>query len=218
MLKGLLPYTAVAELTKELILRESGYLNALDEASYVVSNEEVDDHASGDDGSDPEISWNSVEEILEDLRTYVDCLNDLNSSIEAPIDDLDRVNEFGVLADRPVYQFYADLISARFPQADSTLASRLGEANWDRYQRICTQRCKDTQQQALSGVSGSKFHDSGLGTSLLYAATTVSMGTTSAGGSHSKLPPLSDDAKKGKPFICDACGKRVRIQRTREWK
>jgi hypothetical protein len=66
----------------------------------------------------------------------------------------------------------------------------------------------------------SKFHDSGVGTSVqtgsLYAETVM---TYRRQGTHSvRIPPLSEEAKHGKPFDCLACGKEVTIRSNSAWK
>ncbi|OCK74226.1 hypothetical protein K432DRAFT_311161 [Lepidopterella palustris CBS 459.81] len=213
---------------KQIIVRNSGYLSTLDEAKYALSSEyEMDDSSSDTDLPNSDQALNQTRENLKDLRTYLDCLNDLNTVIETAIVDRDQDGQVKVFAERVGYHFYADLITARFPSVNSALARHLGQANWARYQRIHKQHTEGNlvdlvQEKAVSLLSGTKFHDSALGSSrpnkTLYASTLVSFGTTSAGGSHSKLPPLSEEAKKGKAFICDGCGKPVRIQSTREWK
>ncbi|KAI9784903.1 MAG: hypothetical protein M1816_000598, partial [Peltula sp. TS41687] len=104
------------------------------------------------------------------------------------------------------------------------------------------------EEAAMATVPESKFHDSGIGCSLpaetipaetipaetipaetipaetipaetTYAPTVASSFLSSfAGDSRACIPPLSEAAKAGTPFTCDACGKMVRISRTRVWR
>ncbi|KAF7553377.1 hypothetical protein G7Z17_g3655 [Cylindrodendrum hubeiense] len=158
-----------------------------------------------------------ITEIAQDLRTDVQCLMELDPMIRNPVFDLlsQKQKELEEAAWAPQKAF-KDKIEQRFPQADKSLTSELGEMNMERYLRCQDQRVKNElaekqQLETTSGeaetVAGSKFQDSGLGTSLptmsSYAETVMTY--SGSDGQKTRIPPLTDEAKRGKPFPCVAC-------------
>jgi len=127
-------------------------------------------------------------------------------------------------------QFYASLIRTRFQQANFDLVDKLRKANWDRFKRLEAQKSSliANDESCLfhecteTVAASSKFQDSGLGTSVpattVYAATVASWASTAADEGHPRIPPLSEDAKKGNPFTCDACGRKIRVSETKMWR
>jgi hypothetical protein len=83
---------------------------------------------------------NEIEEIIEDLKRYNDCFLDLAPTLENPAKESDPdenacnlSEETQILAQaRP---FVAD-IKYRYPSIDEEFARRLGEANWQRRERL----------------------------------------------------------------------------------
>lgn len=81
-----------------------------------------------------------LEEIIADLRSRNQCLTDLSGLLDGPAADAD-INERRAT---PIVSFKisgtAEVWTRKaidsFPQIDVTLAERLGEANWQRYQRV----------------------------------------------------------------------------------
>jgi len=191
---------------------------------------------SEDTGYDNDVSlsysYDTIDEILEDIRTDIECFMDLDPLLKTPIDDLenDGARPSSLLEPHPA-QFYANLIHARFPRANFDLVDKLGKVNWDRFKRLEAQRssliangesCLFSEHECTETVAASsKFQDSGLGTSVpaitVYAATVASWAST-ADGSCPRIPPLSEDAKKGNPFTCDACGRKIRVSETKMWR
>lgn len=186
--------------------------------------DDFDDFTSHENAFQSNSSDGNLNEILTDLRLMTESLNELTPCIESPIQDLDAEDTALVSTDRAMYQYYSELIRARFPDAEPELVDRLGESNWERYRRIRAQCEANSGQEDVAAVSSREtmFYDSGLGTSVPnrtgYALTIASFTTSLANGSHAKVPPLSEEAKRGMPFTCDACGKSVRYQRSRDWK
>lgn len=195
-----------------------------EEASYVLHDdaEERSDDPSSDESSIFEAD--DLEEIAEDLKTDIQCLMDLGPLFKCPVLDVEQEREPAAGGKMSTtwspHKNYCDRISQRFPKAHGDLVLRLGKANWDRFLR-CRERRNRSNQEAkhpvleASTVDGSKFHDSGLGTSvpsggaasIRYAETTMSFHAEN--GSSVRIPPLSHDAKRGNPFECVACGKRI---------
>ncbi|RSM03396.1 hypothetical protein CDV31_010530 [Fusarium ambrosium] len=193
-----------------------------------VSNilEEVNfSHAADDSSSDStsEYSTADVHELAEDLKTDVDCLIELDPMLRDPATDPEPETTEGdvSLTLWAPHQVFADKIEHRFPAADAKLFSSLGMVNYQRYLRCQTER-DINQVHAEQGeqlAEGSKFHDSGLGTSLnptsSYAETIMSY---KDGNRSIKIPPLPEQAKNGEPFSCIACGRLVTMTTNSQWK
>lgn len=200
--------------------------------------------ASNSDDSDSGCSSISLssewDEIAEDIWTDVQCLLDLDPLIKHPAPDLARAPQLLQLtpSEWKPHVAYIDRIRSRFPKADPTLVDRLGRANWERFLKGNADREKNQkaevepapeEQQAGVDVAGtvahytepvSKFHDSGLGTSIntgsAYAETLMSY--RQEGGESVKIPPLPKEAKQGNPFECVACGGKLVITNSSAWK
>jgi hypothetical protein len=102
------------------------------------------DHSASDTDSDSSslMSDGNFEDIVEDLKVYNEGLIDLTPSLETPandsvviedinltlMDDLSSISEPA----RP----YVLLIKDRFPSTPANLVKRLGEANWQRRERL----------------------------------------------------------------------------------
>ncbi|KAK4691720.1 hypothetical protein P7C71_g5341, partial [Lecanoromycetidae sp. Uapishka_2] len=107
-------------------------------------HESLDD-ASGsgsesDSGSDVSEAGSLLEDIISDLRSRNQCLFDLSGSLERPAADADLeeirhtdISNFKVSGPAEVW---TRKIVDNYPEIDVTLAERLGEANWQRYQRV----------------------------------------------------------------------------------
>jgi hypothetical protein len=161
----------------------------------------------------------------------IDSLKILGSSLDFVADDEIDDEESKVwnqLQDRAAHEYFADLISSRFPLASIQLVQSLGQSNWDRYNYLTGLRKSAIEESdVISGEKAlSEFHDSGIGTSAAqsslgretrseYAATVVS---SRAESSHKRLPPLPEAGRSGEAFECEVCNRKVQIQRTREWK
>ncbi|KAH8900698.1 hypothetical protein GQ53DRAFT_835635 [Thozetella sp. PMI_491] len=200
----------------------------IEEADIMVTEEaeRLSDVSSSDASS--ALSDDNINEIAEDLKTDTLFLSGLDPLLKHPIFDLDsdsRVEDYLVGAWAPD-KLYTDKIENRFPLAHASLASQLGKTNYQRYLRCQAGRDKYEREQgsmrtANEGtiVSASKFHDSGIGTSLgstnPYAETIMSY---SHEGGSIRIPPLSDEAKKGLPFPCTACGRMISVTSNSLWK
>ncbi|RSL69573.1 hypothetical protein CEP53_002206 [Fusarium sp. AF-6] len=193
-----------------------------------VSNilEEVNfSHAADDSSSDStsEYSTADVHELAEDLKTDVDCLIELDPMLRDPATDPEpETTEADVsLTLWAPHQVFADKIEHRFPAADANLFSSLGMVNYQRYLRCQTER--DINQvhaeQGEQPAEGSKFHDSGLGTSLNPASSYAETIMSYKDGNRSiRIPPLPEQAKNGEPFSCIACGRSVTMTTNSRWK
>jgi hypothetical protein len=229
---GLIRYMLPSADAQRPIWQTTDIATALEEAR--CSNSEniyVDDEANGSDESEIDFPTDSIDEVLEDLKVGIRCLLDLIPSILCSIEDpehREKVPKLDFLQERTTHQYYSNLLSKRFPKADPNLIRRLGQANWTRYKRGQAEREANVEKETIdidpsgSVYSPSKFHDSGLGSSVpartTYAQSIVSSFSSHTDGSRSRIPPLSENAKKGEPFPCDACGRSIRVKSDREWR
>jgi hypothetical protein len=227
----------LAQKRREKVLRESKIAVLLEEA--VCAGIEARKHSENADDTDSDspsdYEDDSFQDVAADLRTDTDCLMEMLTVYQCPALDVENEEDPApaLIADsRAPSQYYSDRIAVRFPNADMSLVSRLGEANWKRFLRGRSERETNSRRVADSSlqeptsdptVIGSKFHDSGLGESApsapagsVYAETVTSF--YQADGHAIRIPPLPEEAKKGKPFECIACGKTVRISGTPAWK
>lgn len=99
---------------------------------------------SSDTNSDGESSPDDdpVEEVVEDLNAYMENLIDLSPSLDHPAidtvlieDPATNLNDILSGATEPAHPFVL-AIWDRFPSMEKGLVRRLGEANWDRRQRL----------------------------------------------------------------------------------
>ncbi|KAF5575530.1 ankyrin repeat [Fusarium pseudocircinatum] len=189
------------------------------EASYLIHD---DTDSSSDSSSDGSLGSkvDDMSEIIQDLRTDVECLVELDPLVRNPVPDTSSQKQKHLeTSDWVPQQAFCDKVEQRFPGADKSLILRLGEANWLRY-RSCQELrlaeeefAKELQPESKEDhktVAGSRFHDSGLGTSLptmsSYAETVMTY--SGSDGQRTRIPRLSEEAKQGKRFPCVACGRR----------
>lgn len=222
------------------MLRSSGAQVLYEQTKWILAghNENDSDSGSDSDSSGNELDMSSVESVVGDIKTYTQCLVDLNAALECPATDPDHgEDEPGIprLEKRSAYDYYADLIIAKYPRASLEVVECLGKANWDRYQRMQLERSNnlnaltaDIAEHPISVapkslLADSEFQDSGLGTSIpaqqsAYAETVLSFMSSISGGQHARMPPLPAEAKNGAPFECGACGKNIKITTNRAWR
>lgn len=199
----------------------------------IDGDDESNDSESETDSSYPsdEAPARTMHDLVEQVKTYTDCLIDLGTALKCPALDPEPEDEARVVRSeqRAAHDYHTDLIMARFPQAQLALLQTLGKTSWNRYQRMQQERCFNVQMQsaalarAKSEAAASEFQDSGLGTSLpqvasAYAETIASFVSKMSGDEQIKIPTLSAEAKSGIPFECIACGSRIRITSNREWR
>ncbi|KAK4144173.1 uncharacterized protein C8A04DRAFT_28075 [Dichotomopilus funicola] len=91
----------------------------------------------------------SVDEIIEDIETDIQCLVDLGPRYKEPIRDKVIVEE----AARPKLvttwdpaELLTSRIRHRYPRVDPKLAHSLGQANWDRAQRLYAEKERNLRE------------------------------------------------------------------------
>jgi hypothetical protein len=224
---GLIPQAEIwSDKLQNLCL---GLRQALEAATLTIDG----DSDAPSDGNSVISFDDSLDEIAEDLRIDTHCLAGLEPLLEHPILDSIEVQPQNnhIHAWNPA-SLYAIKIESRYPLAEKELVIRLANINYERYLRC--QFIRDSHERNeeyepgqvvpdLSGtlITNSKFHDSGLGTSIAqsisYAETIMSYYQDVEGRSI-RIPPLPDTAKAGGPFDCVACGSTVRIKNDSTWK
>ncbi|OTA07871.1 hypothetical protein A9Z42_0088040 [Trichoderma parareesei] len=234
LVERLLPLVHVSEKLQALC---SSVESNIEEAAGIIA--EASSRQSDDSSSDAasDFSNDDVHEIAEDLKTDTLILSSLDPLLKYPIFDTqheDVANSHATLTWSPE-KLFSDKIENRFPSAASPLASHLGRANYERYLRCQATRDaqgreepgplvnREVQEYAGTIIANSKFHDSGVGTSLgAPIALTVSYAETTMSYSHDgqsvRIPPLSREAKSGLPFSCIACGRTIVITNNSGWK
>ena len=126
---------------------------------------------------------------------------------------------------------YVSLVRDKFRNAQAQLVSRLGEANWQRHQRVREQLEDDVAVDKDQNLPYSvfrpytTFHDSGIGTSVPantnYAPSHASFQSSNVEGAHGsvRVPPTPKEVKDGKPFQCPFCDQIILNIRNRiDWK
>jgi hypothetical protein len=193
---------------------------------------------SDSDGSIDHDAADDLSEIAEDLKTNTQCLLDLDSLIRDPAADPEPVavtcSTLEAMKTDPwaPHEPYRDRIARRFPKAQEILVTRLAIANLNRFLRNQNARTTNLEEAeagvveapaptaAESSEGQTKFHDSGLGTSLgtpsSYAETVMSYRQGEERGV--RIPSLPDEAKEGKPFECLVCGQLVSVRNNSAWK
>lgn len=133
--------------------------------------------------------------------------------------DEEETRAGAIMQDLPAHQYFAGLMTERFPAANHQLVEALSLSNWSRYNHVKRERefVLINSDANATGAAKSEFHDSGIGSASsahsVYAATVVS---SRAEESHKRLPPLPKQAREGEPFMCEVCERVMTVRRTRE--
>lgn len=202
-------------------------LTGLPKLKVMDGDNEEDDDDENDDTSEASsyCQSDSFSEIAEDLTTETNNLMDLHPIYESALESKllfegEAAADIVESARSPQLRLYIEQIEMRFPGINAELAIYLGEVNYERFLR-----CSHSRQVAEATIAGKdEFHDLGIGISVhlttsarnKYAETTMSF--RHGNGFHTKVPPIPNDGKNGRPFLCVACGKRVSITDNKAWK
>ena len=127
--------SALLDICKQMaVLQEQAAEVAGD---YDVAYEMAEMNISGSETS----SVYGVDDLVEDIKTYVDCLMDMVSTIEHPAKDPQNAedvqvggNNLGLVTD-PSYSYTFSILHT-FPSAGMEFVKRLGKANWERHERL----------------------------------------------------------------------------------
>lgn len=217
----------------------------LDESRFSLFRDDEPDEENNESDSDEDTAETTDSEVhgaetsLQRLPFLVQCLFDLGDALDDPAQDpeyLDKPGLAGPSISIGPHQAYTQKIRDRFPSAPIDVVEYLGGENFKRYQRII-KRITDEEaahsaelfeDEATTGIRKrtAEPKDSALGSSIPTAKSQSQSAPSEATSALSVMeeeawryfPELTKDAKLGEPFHCDACGRIVRITRTKHWK
>jgi hypothetical protein len=125
-------------------------------AQYAMKN--LTDESDSDTNSDSSsfMSVDNFEDIVEDLKVYSESLMDLTPSLENPASDFIAVEQSTISLEgdllsvaEPARPFVL-IIKDRFPSVDDGLVKKLGEANWQRRERLSRKLAHSQRMSTLS--------------------------------------------------------------------
>lgn len=193
----------------------------------------------------------SIDYVIQDLSSILELLHEFVPALRIPL-ELDSAD--AVLPDEdPKKQsnlggpasHYCRKILDRFPLMDKRLVERLGVASWQRHNRVretlgaatevsspgdhlFEEEGSTDQSEGDALERSTKFHDSGLGTTIRTASKyTASQDSYQSfmsskadiDGGCAKLPTLPSEALSAKPFTCSVCGCLVRnVKNKLQWR
>jgi hypothetical protein len=207
-------------------------------SSLIALTEQVlytiqDTHQESDNRPDSPgiLDEDSLDDIVADLKTDMQCLIDLDPMYECPVNDLESEPPDSPAESPPSwtpYQYYVDRICRQFPLANPDLVLRFGQGNLNRFLRVLAEREDQLEREQATDLHGgevatlehSKFHDSGIGSSIpvasKYADTVMSF--QQVDGSSLQIPSLPEKGKQGQPFLCMVCARTIYITNRPLWK
>jgi hypothetical protein len=201
---------------------------------------DADSFSSDEDNDD----WHPpARAIVQTITSVSGCLVDLLPTLEKAVTLSQESSMRSNVAPSTAFQvsepasYFVRNVTDKFRKAEVKLAERLGEANWQRHERIrrlmqAASEGEDADLEEPVACSvfqpSSMFHDSGIGTSK-PAETTYATSNTSYTSFFSsvtaerkgslRVPDIPEDAADGKPFKCDFCGHLLSSIKTRaDWK
>jgi hypothetical protein len=201
------------------------------------------DHSDDDNDLDSLKSYkeNCAEElshIAKDLGKHIFSLMELVPSMENTLAEIK-----GKISAPPRADFmvsdpawpYVSHVRDKFGKADPKLIQRLGQANWERHNKV-TERLDedaDVYSKVTKGIDEAKsiftrsslFHDSGLwSSSHTIHSNKVALRSSSScsqprDGGQLRVPPTPTEVQQGIPFACSICGHVLhKIKSRNDWK
>lgn len=180
-----------------------------------------------------------VKAVLRPMSTSVDLLLSLTPTLEQTYRNKHRStrkpkkHQPGIAVTTAALH-YVHYVASKFPLADNLLVERLGEASWQRHERLRAIERNEPLGEALPLPAKSVFRpvsifkDSALGSSLPAESERAPSQAShssfvSCEGDHEKghfkVPKLPADASYGQPFTCPYCEKlRSSINCRVDWK
>jgi hypothetical protein len=178
-----------------------------------------------------------------DMASHIACLQDLAPTLEQMLDETDQFHQMRNDIVCPAFRVsdaakpFVLQIHDRYRSATTSLVERLGEANWQRWVRIRKQMDGDdeneeeTEKQEIAHstfLPVSKFHDSGLGTSVpaqsdhafsIASHTSFLSSHAESEDGKARVPPTPEQVAEGQPFDCAICGQTLTSVKSRvDWK
>jgi Fungal Zn(2)-Cys(6) binuclear cluster domain len=178
-----------------------------------------------------------------DMASHIACLQDLAPTLEQMLAGVDQIYKMRDDGARPVFHVsdparpFVLQIHDRYRSAPTYLVERLGEANWQRWVRIRKQMDGEgeseegNEEQEIAHSTFfpvSKFHDSGLGTSIpaqpdrafsIASHTSFLSSHADSEDGKARVPPTPEQVAEGRPFECSICGQNLaNIKNRIDWK
>ncbi|KAI0970720.1 hypothetical protein F4678DRAFT_434454 [Xylaria arbuscula] len=240
--------TVASQDATSLSLTAADLALSCERLAVLVQGDNDSDASEDDDPVAPSgsVSYEKLlDDIADDLRNDTQCLLDLGTRFEEqllnPIASeaaANPLNSFnGGLSDT-----FIERIIRLYPQCESNLAGRMGNANWLRFVRIAelkprTSEGRPTQDKDTDTVydatesepidfqsvvdtastrGKSLFHDSGLGTA--SHASESRPNAVRLAPERQSYPPLPESATQGEPFRCMTCKNQVTVVSEKEWR
>ncbi|KAL9616494.1 MAG: hypothetical protein Q9160_008637 [Pyrenula sp. 1 TL-2023] len=220
------------ESLEDLLARARPAFDISDTEGETTESEGSDDQISRIESNDAQVFYRRC---LQPLKHYVTMLMEICPTLEA-IYRLKHQAGRRRLPERPITVSSAALpyvtnVRDKFPQAAQELVDRLGEANWQRYERLRAINSGDTEAATIEDPKSkfrpaSLFKDSALGSSLRHEsekavsiASHSSFASSNDGDkSRARVPKMPVGSDWGKPFLCPFCKKLVDIHTRVAWK
>ena len=217
----------------------------LEKVKSILGVEDDDSFSSDTEASETEKSLVDPSVTFDkDMHLHITCLEDLNSTLERMVKDTNLAGEDPIVGPHGITfhvtesaKQYVLQVHDKFRNAPKALVERLGEANWQRFIRIRSsmqqeQEASENKTEPATAKSTfapvSKFHDSGLGSSVpsrsRIAASVASHSSfvssrADSGVGKLRVPPTPENVGLGLPFECFICGLRQsKIKNRVDWK
>ncbi|KAI1096620.1 hypothetical protein F5B19DRAFT_437278 [Rostrohypoxylon terebratum] len=212
----------IASITTEESSRIIHHIeDSSDSASDISDNEGCDNDDSHEE---------SMQDASETLLDEIGLLLDLGPRLEEPVPDYFTREQPPALTE-PEHQnpshCFADIISTKFPQCDSTLVDVLSKSCWDSMIRLLRRREANTKgkvpstrvsiDQATTYYSKSPDLGPSMPSNKPYANTIVSW-HTKGGTTRARLPTPVKNVGQSLKFQCIACGEDIIKKNTKTWK
>lgn len=187
-----------------------------------------DDSRSSTSAASWAMTQDNIDEIIRDLEADVECLRNLD-----PLLMLRSTRAHTAHAGTNTwipYQAICDSIANMFPEAQEATVHRVGKAMWDSFLRCMRLRHSNEKSDTVDIVEVARTvftlsstpwteqtKDSGLGSSIATGAENLAF-YAQLDDDTIDIPPLPEQAQKGEPFDCIACGRQVRIRNASAWR
>lgn len=224
----------VAGLSREL-------KQLLEDGSAVLESLSAEDPSASSDiyttdsesEAEAQVKTDRLQSFLRSLQTRTKLLMEICPALEQTYFHANKPTK-GLATTLPTFsvseaaQHYVRKVYERFDTGDIALIERLGEANWQRHQRLRTYQGMTAEERAREESMtqsifrpASKFRDSALGASLPSTASHSSFASTATSGASAKarVPRTPSAVFRGEDFECEVCYKTVSGLRNRiDWK
>lgn len=217
----------MARLSRELkrLLEDgSAVLESLSAEEPTASSES--DSTDSESEAEAQSNADRLDSFLRSLQTRTKLLMDTCPALEQTYFHANKPTK-GLTTTRPTFcvseaaQSYVRKVYDRFPTGDISLIERLGEANWQRHQRLRSDQDLTAEERAREEAMtqslfrpASKFRDSALGASLpstsnfapsITSHSSFASTVTSGSSGKARVPKTPAAVFRGEDFECEIC-------------